>query len=127
MPSDLLGVNEWQEFRLYIANRSRNESFTVVCAPYSPAVTLLEMYRASHPAIQPWQARRTHAGARCRQQRPVDLGEPHPVRTELPLKDRELVAQCEDLCVFVPAAHRQQPQEREHIRYTEVSQSQQHG
>jgi hypothetical protein len=63
----------------------------------------------------------------CRQQRPVDLGEPHPVRTELPLQDRELVAQCEDLCVFVPAAHRQQPQEREHIRYTEVSQSQQHG
>ena len=62
-----------------------------------------------------------------RQQRPITRGEPHPVRTELPLQDRELVAQREDLRVFVPAAHRQQPQQREHVRHTEIGQSQQHG
>jgi hypothetical protein len=61
-----------------------------------------------------------------RQQRPVSRGEPHPVRTELPLQDRELVAQREDLRVFVPVAHRQQPQQREHVRHTEIGQSQQH-
>jgi hypothetical protein len=35
-----------------------------------------------------------------RQQRPVSRGEPHPVRTELPLQDQELVAQRKDLRVF---------------------------
>ena len=50
-----------------------------------------------------------------------------PVRTELPLQDRELVAQREDLRVFVPAAHRQQPQQREYVRHTEIGESQQHG
>ena len=62
-----------------------------------------------------------------RQQRPITRGEPDPVRTELPVQDRELVAQREDLRVLVSAAHRQQPQQREHVRHTEVSQSQQHG
>ena len=62
-----------------------------------------------------------------RQQRPITQVELHPVRTELPLQDQELVAQREDLCVFVPAAHRQQPQQREHVRHTEIGQSQQHG
>src|SRR5712691_10391583 len=37
-----------------------------------------------------------------RQQRPISRGEPQPARTELPLQDRELVAQREDLGVFVP-------------------------
>jgi hypothetical protein len=60
------------------------------------------------------------------QQGPVGRGDPHPVRTELPLQDRELVAQREDLRVFVLAAHRQQPQQREHVRHTEVDRSQQH-
>jgi hypothetical protein len=50
-----------------------------------------------------------------RQQRPITRGEPHPVRTELPLQDGELVAQHEDLRVFVPAAHRQQSLQREHV------------
>ena len=63
----------------------------------------------------------------CRQQRPITRGEPDPVRTELPLQDRELMAQREDLRVFVPAAHRQQPQQREDVRHTEVGQSQEHG
>jgi hypothetical protein len=62
-----------------------------------------------------------------RQQRPISRGGPQPARTELPLKDRELVAQRKDLCVFVPVAHRQQPQQCEHICHTKVGQSQQHG
>ena len=62
-----------------------------------------------------------------RQQHPITRGEPRPVRTKLPLQDRELMAQREDLRVFVPAAHRQQPQQREHVRHTEIGQSQQHG
>jgi hypothetical protein len=37
------------------------------------------------------------------------------------------VAQREDLCVFVPVAHRQQPQQCEHICHTKVGQSPQHG
>jgi hypothetical protein len=37
------------------------------------------------------------------------------------------MAQREDLHVFVPVALRQQPQQREHVRHTEVDQSQQHG
>jgi hypothetical protein len=41
-----------------------------------------------------------------RQQCPVSRGEPCPVRAELPLRDQELVAQREDLGVFVLAAHR---------------------
>ena len=36
----------------------------------------------------------------CRQQRPITRGEPDPVRTELPLQDRELMAQREDLRVL---------------------------
>jgi hypothetical protein len=41
-----------------------------------------------------------------RQQCPVSRGEPCPVRAELPLRDQKLVAQREDLGVFVPAANR---------------------
>jgi hypothetical protein len=37
------------------------------------------------------------------------------------------VAQRQDLRVFVPAAHRQQPQQHEHVRHTERGQLQQHG
>jgi hypothetical protein len=61
-----------------------------------------------------------------RQQCPVSQGEPHPARADLPLQDQELVAQRENLRVLVPAAHRQQPQQREHVRHTKVGQSQQH-
>ena len=63
----------------------------------------------------------------CRQQRPVTGGPTDPVRTELPLQDRELMAQREDLGVLVPVAHRQQPQQREDVRHTQVGQSQEHG
>ena len=42
-------------------------------------------------------------------------------------RTEKLVAQREDLRVFVPAAHRQQPQRREHVRHTKIGQPQQHG
>jgi hypothetical protein len=44
------------------------------------------------------------------QERAVAGGEPRPGRAELPLQDRELVAQHEDLSVLVQVASWQQPQ-----------------
>ena len=44
------------------------------------------------------------------QERPVARGEPRPGRAQLPLQDRDLVAQHQDLRVLVPVTHRQQPQ-----------------
>jgi hypothetical protein len=82
--------------------------------------------RAHHKVQAPEHVPREPVQQR-RQQRPVSRSKPHPVRAELPLQDQKLVAQREDLRFLVPAAHRQQPQQREHIRYTEVGQSQQHG
>jgi hypothetical protein len=43
---------------------------------------------------------------------------------QLPFEDGDLVAQREDLGVLVPVAHRQKPQQRESVGYTEVGQSQ---
>jgi hypothetical protein len=72
----------------------------------------------------------TSLGSRCkqrRQQRPITRGEPHRVRTELPLQDPEPAAQRQDPRVFVLAAHRQQTQQREHVHHTDTGHSQQHG
>jgi hypothetical protein len=44
------------------------------------------------------------------QERPVAGGEPWPGRAQLPLQDRDLMAQGQDLHVLVPVAHRQQAQ-----------------
>jgi outer membrane protein TolC len=57
----------------------------------------------------------------------IRRGEPHPVRAELPLQDQELVTQREDLRVFLLAAHRQQAQQREHVRHAKVGHYPQHG
>jgi hypothetical protein len=86
------------------------------------------------PAATRWTGRRAAgcpAGAAgpaagCTQWRPAarPCAERPGPRAELPLNGRELVAQHADLRVFVPAAHRQQ---REHVRHTEIGQSQQHG
>jgi hypothetical protein len=62
-----------------------------------------------------------------RQQRPVTGGEPDPVRTELPLQDRELVAQRADLRVFVRLLIGSSRSSAKHVRHTEIGQSQQHG
>jgi hypothetical protein len=40
----------------------------------------------------------------------VARGEPRPGRAQLSLQDRDLVAQRQDLDVFVPLAHRKEPQ-----------------
>ena len=71
----------------------------------------------------------TSLGSRC-SSAASDARSPGVNRTlsgPLPLQDRELVTQREDLRVLVPVAHRQQPQQREHVRHTEIGQSQQHG
>ena len=44
------------------------------------------------------------------QEQPVTGGEPRPGRAQLPLQDRDLVAQRQDLRILVPVAHRKQPQ-----------------
>ena len=44
------------------------------------------------------------------QERPVGRGEPRPGGAELPLQDRDLVPQDQDLHVLVPIAHREPPQ-----------------
>jgi hypothetical protein len=44
------------------------------------------------------------------QERSVGGGEPRPGSAELPLQDRNLVAQRQDLDILVPVAHRKQSQ-----------------
>jgi len=44
------------------------------------------------------------------QECPVGGGEPRPVRAQLPLQDRDLVPQHQDLGALIPVAHRKQPQ-----------------
>ena len=46
----------------------------------------------------------------CGQERPVAQGEPWPGRAQLPLQDRDLVTQHQDLHVLIPVAGRKQPQ-----------------
>lgn len=58
---------------------------------------------------------------------PISRGEPHLLALQLSLEDPDLVAQGEDLRVFGPVTHWQQPQHRERVGHAEVRQSQQHG
>ena len=44
------------------------------------------------------------------QERPVAGQEPQPGLAKLPLQDRDLVAQCQDLHDLVPVARRKKPQ-----------------
>lgn len=61
-----------------------------------------------------------------------ERGQEHPIRgcqprpVELPLQDGKLVAQRQDLDVFLGAADRQQSDHGEHARDSQVGQSQQH-
>lgn len=57
---------------------------------------------------------------------PVTRGEPHPIPAEPAFQHGDLMTQCEDLRVLVLVAHRQQPQQGEHVRRTQTGQSQQH-
>ncbi len=60
------------------------------------------------------------------QQRPVRLLEPDLLRAKLALHHGDLMAQREDLGVLVPITARQQPQQRERFRDTEICQSKEH-
>jgi len=46
----------------------------------------------------------------CSQERPVASEESRPGLAQLPLQDRDLVTQCQDLHFLVPVAQRKQPQ-----------------
>jgi hypothetical protein len=50
----------------------------------------------------------------------------HSLLTKLTFQDRDLMPKSEDLHVFIPVTHRQQPQHRERVRDGQVAQSQQH-
>jgi hypothetical protein len=52
--------------------------------------------------------------------------EPDPLAAEVALQHDDLMAQREDLGVLVPIGARQQPQQRERVRDTEVRQSKEH-
>ncbi|MEU1629789.1 hypothetical protein ABZ746_31725 [Streptomyces sp. NPDC020096] len=65
---------------------------------------------------EPVQERGKESAVRRGDARPVDL----------PLQDRQLVAQRQHLDVPVNLAHRKQPHQGEHARHGEVGQSQQH-
>ena len=60
------------------------------------------------------------------QPHPIHRLEPDPLPVELALQNRELMAQRQDLDVFVAVAARQQPQQRKRVRDAQVRQSQQH-
>jgi hypothetical protein len=60
------------------------------------------------------------------EQRPVSRSEPNPRATELPLQYSDLVAQGEDLEVFVSVALGEQAEQGEGVCQAEVGQSQQH-
>jgi hypothetical protein len=55
---------------------------------------------------------------------PISRGEPRLLTLQLALEDCDLVAQGEDLGVFGPVTHGQQPQHRERVGHAEVRQSQ---
>jgi hypothetical protein len=46
---------------------------------------------------------------------------------ELPFKDGDLVAECQDLDVLVAVAHRQESEHREGVGHSKVCQAQQYG
>jgi hypothetical protein len=58
-----------------------------------------------------------------REDGPVRAIEPYPLPGQLPLQNRDLVAEGEDFGVLGLVAHRQQPQHRERVRHTEVRES----
>jgi hypothetical protein len=55
-----------------------------------------------------------------RQQCPISWAEPRLRSAQLALQHRDLVAQDENLGVLSPITHRQQSQEPERVRHTEV-------
>ncbi|MFE4678036.1 hypothetical protein [Streptomyces sp. NPDC056721] len=77
-------------------------------------------HQQPHPAQHlPWQAMEER-----RQERPIARVEPKSLPVQLPFQNADLVAQGQDLDIFLTIAHRQQSKHRERIRHTQVRQSQ---
>lgn len=55
--------------------------------------------------------------------RPINPSEPDLLAAELPFGNRDLMPEREDLSVFVPGTHRQQPEQGERVGHAEVGQS----
>jgi hypothetical protein len=79
--------------------------------------------RTSQPQVVQRLSR--HPVQQRRQQRPVGRFESDPLPVEVALQHGELVPQRQDFRVLVAIAARQ-PQQREHVRDTQVSQSKEH-
>ncbi|MFE7246042.1 hypothetical protein [Streptomyces sp. NPDC057580] len=78
----------------------------------------------THQQQEPAQLVHRETMEQASEQRTVGVGERG--LADLALQDQQLVPQREDLDVFVPLTHRQQPQERERMGDGEVGQAQQH-
>ncbi|WP_329582550.1 hypothetical protein [Streptomyces sp. NBC_01361] len=59
-------------------------------------------------------------------ERPVARVEPNLLPVQLPFPYADLVAQGQDLDIFLTVAHRRQSQPRERVRHAQVRRSQQH-
>ncbi|AGP59142.1 hypothetical protein M271_38765 [Streptomyces rapamycinicus NRRL 5491] len=85
-----------------------------------PAQHRVRTHEQSHTAQggqrQPVQQRR--------QERPIARREPCSITTELAFEHCDLMAEGQDLRIFVPVALRQQAQQRERVGHSQVGQSQ---
>jgi hypothetical protein len=61
------------------------------------------------------------------EKRPISRREPDLLAVQLPLEDGDLMASGQNFRVFVPVAHREEPQQRERVGHAEIGQSKQHG
>ncbi|MCX5321814.1 hypothetical protein [Streptomyces sp. NBC_00120] len=87
-----------------------------------PAKYRVRPHQQPHPTHHlPWQAMEEG-----RQESPVARVEPNLLPVQLPFQNAELMAQGQDLYIFLTVARRHQAQYRERVRHTQVRQSQQH-
>jgi hypothetical protein len=96
-----------------------------VVAGEKVAVPAQDGIRADQQA-EPLQRRAGQRLEQSGQQRPIGRLEPDPLVAELALQHAELVPQHEDLGVLVMITSGEKPQQREHVRHTEVGQAQEH-
>ncbi|MGW7441945.1 hypothetical protein [Kitasatospora sp. NPDC054795] len=76
-----------------------------------------------HQQPHPTQHLRRQSLQQRGQDCPVACYEADPLAAQLPLQNADLMAQSQDLHVLLTVAHRQQPQQRERVRHTQVRQS----
>ncbi len=101
------------------AFRSRHSG---VASPVQVSVPAQDRIRA-HQQTEPVQDLAGQSMHERGKQRPVSRTEPHPGIAELPLQHSNLVAQREDLDVFVSVAHRDQAKQGEGVGQAEEGQS----